>query len=86
VLDARHVQARRGGDALAAVPRRLEAVGAEQRRDVGGRRRDVAVQPARDGVDRVAGQRWEPRMSEQDREREYARWKKAVSRSMDWVD
>jgi glycerol kinase len=30
--------------------------------------------------------RWEPQMSEDDREREYARWKKAVSRSLDWVD
>jgi glycerol kinase len=30
--------------------------------------------------------RWEPQMSEADREREYARWKKAVSRSLDWVD
>jgi glycerol kinase len=30
--------------------------------------------------------RWEPRMDEKDREREYARWKKAVSRSLDWVD
>ena len=30
--------------------------------------------------------RWEPRMDERLREREYARWKKAVARSLDWVD
>jgi len=30
--------------------------------------------------------RWEPAMSVEDREREYAMWKKAVSRSLDWVD
>jgi glycerol kinase len=30
--------------------------------------------------------RWEPRMDPQHREREYARWRKAVSRSLDWVD
>ncbi len=30
--------------------------------------------------------RWEPKMDEDTREREYARWKKAVSRSLDWVD
>jgi glycerol kinase len=30
--------------------------------------------------------RWEPRMDERTREREYGRWKKAVSRSLDWVD
>jgi len=29
--------------------------------------------------------RWEPRMDEQLREREYAQWKKAVTRSFDWV-
>jgi glycerol kinase len=29
--------------------------------------------------------RWEPRMEEADREREYAQWKKAVARSLDWV-
>jgi glycerol kinase len=30
--------------------------------------------------------RWEPRMDERVREREYAQWKKAVTRSFDWVD
>jgi glycerol kinase len=30
--------------------------------------------------------RWEPRMDEAKRAREYARWKKAVTRSFDWVD
>jgi glycerol kinase len=30
--------------------------------------------------------RWEPQMDERLREREYARWKKAVTRSFDWVD
>jgi glycerol kinase len=30
--------------------------------------------------------RWEPEMDEQLREREYARWKKAVTRSFDWVE
>ncbi|HET6548201.1 MAG TPA: glycerol kinase GlpK [Solirubrobacter sp.] len=30
--------------------------------------------------------RWEPRMDPADRERQYARWKKAVERSFDWVD
>jgi glycerol kinase len=30
--------------------------------------------------------RWEPEMDEQEREREYARWKKAVTRSFDWVE
>jgi glycerol kinase len=29
--------------------------------------------------------RWEPTMDEKEREREYARWKKAVRRSLDWV-
>jgi len=29
--------------------------------------------------------RWEPQMDEQRREREYAQWKKAVTRSFDWV-
>jgi glycerol kinase len=29
--------------------------------------------------------RWEPRMDERVREREYAQWKKAVTRSFDWV-
>jgi glycerol kinase len=32
------------------------------------------------------GRRWEPRMPAADREREYARWRKAVTRSFDWVD
>jgi glycerol kinase len=30
--------------------------------------------------------RWEPQMGEDAREKEYARWKKAVERSLDWVD
>jgi glycerol kinase len=30
--------------------------------------------------------RWEPNMDEEDREKEYKRWKKAVQRSLDWVD
>jgi glycerol kinase len=30
--------------------------------------------------------RWEPEMDEQDRERGYRQWKKAVTRSFDWVD
>jgi glycerol kinase len=30
--------------------------------------------------------RWEPRMDEAEREAAYARWKKAVQRSLDWVD
>jgi glycerol kinase len=30
--------------------------------------------------------RWEPQMEEDEREKQYARWKKAVSRSLDWVD
>jgi glycerol kinase len=30
--------------------------------------------------------RWQPSMQESTREREYAQWKKAVSRSLDWVD
>jgi glycerol kinase len=29
--------------------------------------------------------RWEPQMGEEQREKEYARWKKAVQRSLDWV-
>ena len=29
--------------------------------------------------------RWEPAMDPERREREYARWKKAVQRSLDWV-
>ncbi|MFN8218223.1 MAG: glycerol kinase GlpK [Solirubrobacterales bacterium] len=30
--------------------------------------------------------RWEPRMEEGERERQYAQWKKAVRRTFDWVD
>jgi glycerol kinase len=30
--------------------------------------------------------RWEPRMDERTREREYRQWKKAVTRSFDWVE
>jgi glycerol kinase len=30
--------------------------------------------------------RWEPKMDEDERQREYAQWKKAVTRSFDWVD
>jgi glycerol kinase len=30
--------------------------------------------------------RWQPQLEESAREREYARWKKAVSRSFDWVE
>jgi glycerol kinase len=30
--------------------------------------------------------RWEPAMDEDERERQYARWKKAVERSLDWAD
>jgi glycerol kinase len=30
--------------------------------------------------------RWEPDMDSDDRERQYARWKKAVERSLDWVE
>ena len=29
--------------------------------------------------------RWEPRMHEANREREYSQWKRAVSRSLDWA-
>jgi len=32
------------------------------------------------------GKRWEPQMSEEDRESQYAQWKKAVQRTLDWVD
>jgi glycerol kinase len=31
------------------------------------------------------GHRWEPNMSEEDRDRLYARWRKAVTRTFDWV-
>jgi glycerol kinase len=30
--------------------------------------------------------RWEPRMDEAHRASEYARWRKAVTRSLDWVE
>ena len=30
--------------------------------------------------------RWEPQLDEDERERQYARWKKAVQRSLGWVD
>lgn len=30
--------------------------------------------------------RWEPQMDEEQREQEYARWKKAVQRTLDWVE
>ena len=30
--------------------------------------------------------RWEPQMAEEEREKEYARWKKAVQRSLDWQE
>ncbi|HLI58820.1 MAG TPA: glycerol kinase GlpK [Solirubrobacteraceae bacterium] len=30
--------------------------------------------------------RWEPQMSEEDREAQYAQWKKAVERTLDWAD
>src|SRR5581483_1010156 len=30
--------------------------------------------------------RWEPQMDEDDREEQYARWRKAVERSLDWED
>jgi glycerol kinase len=33
----------------------------------------------------AADRRWEPRMDERLREREYAQWKKAVARSLDWA-
>ena len=29
---------------------------------------------------------WEPRMDPAERDREYARWKKAVTRTFDWVE
>ncbi len=32
------------------------------------------------------GKRWEPQMSEAERERLYARWKQAVTRTFDWVE
>jgi glycerol kinase len=32
------------------------------------------------------GRRWEPRMGEAEREEGYRRWKKAVQRTLDWVD
>src|ERR1700759_3817778 len=30
--------------------------------------------------------RWEPSMDEDDRERQYGQWKKAVERTFDWVE
>jgi glycerol kinase len=30
--------------------------------------------------------RWQPQLDESTREREYARWRKAVTRSFDWVE
>jgi glycerol kinase len=30
--------------------------------------------------------RWQPEMDEREREREYAQWKKAVTRSFDWIE
>jgi glycerol kinase len=30
--------------------------------------------------------RWEPRMDPAERERRYARWRRAVERSLDWVE
>ena len=32
------------------------------------------------------GKRWEPQMDEKDRDAQYAQWKKAVQRTLDWVD
>jgi glycerol kinase len=34
------------------------------------------------GIDKT----WEPKMSEEDREKSYAMWKKAVTRTFDWLD
>jgi glycerol kinase len=34
----------------------------------------------------VEDKRWEPHMEEEQREREYSQWKKAVQRSFNWVD
>jgi len=30
--------------------------------------------------------RWEPRMDPQERDRQYARWQRAVQRSLDWIE
>ena len=30
--------------------------------------------------------RWQPEMDEREREREYVQWKKAVTRSFDWIE
>jgi glycerol kinase len=30
--------------------------------------------------------RWEPNMDDDDRDEQYAKWKKAVERSFDWAD
>jgi glycerol kinase len=32
------------------------------------------------------GRRWEPQMEDEERERLYRNWKKAVERTLDWVD
>jgi glycerol kinase len=32
------------------------------------------------------GKRWQPRMDGSERERQYGQWKKAVTRSFDWVE
>ena len=34
----------------------------------------------------VEGQRWQPGPGAQDRDRLYRNWKKAVERTLDWVD
>jgi glycerol kinase len=34
----------------------------------------------------VEDRRWEPQMDEEERERQYAQWKKAVERTFDWVE
>ena len=53
VLDARHVQPGLRGQAVAAVPQRVVAVGADQRRDVGDRLGHQRVEHADGGVDGV---------------------------------
>ena len=55
VLDPRDVQVAVLRDVLAPVPERLEAVRADQRRDVGRRLRNRALDGAGDHVDRVLG-------------------------------
>ncbi len=54
VLDPRQVQAALAREPPAAVPQHVVALGADQRRHVGGAGRDGVVEPARGGVDRVA--------------------------------